>query len=108
MASSVASEEAYVVPSADPLNAFQDPRASLPWVPNLKKYTVPAESSFLFNIGSWVTMAAITTIGRALFLFHNLEVHNMYVLTCALQSVYKTSVLTKTAPQQRDIPTSSL
>lgn len=70
----------YHVPSADPENAYLDPRASLPWDLKRDRIEIPPPSSFVFQLRSILFMAGATALGRLVLAFHNVEVKNLYVI----------------------------
>jgi len=72
-------EDVHMVPSADPDNAFWDPRARQLWDVARDNIKVPSPSTFFFNCMSMVAMAGATTLGRMMLALHNVKVHNMFV-----------------------------
>lgn len=80
MSSGSAEEEVYTVPSADPLNAYSDPRAHRPWSLEADGIKIPKSRSFLLNCMSMIAMTGATTLGRIMMAFHRVEVHNLCVV----------------------------
>jgi hypothetical protein len=72
-------ENVYTVPSADPLNAYSDPRASQVWDVVRDGIKIPIARSFLMNCMSLAAMTGATMLGRLVLMFHNVQVHNVCV-----------------------------
>lgn len=70
----------WFVPSADPLDAYHDPRASLPWTSMKDSARMPAPMDLLFQIRSALFMAGVTGLTRLLLAFHTFEIRHAYVL----------------------------
>lgn len=71
----------WFVPTADPLDAYHDPRASLPWDLVRDGIKIPPPSSFFFQMQSAIFMTGASALTRILMAFHNVEVRNLYVWT---------------------------
>lgn len=69
----------WFVPSADPLDAYQDPRASLSWATVKELVKIPSPMNFMFQVQSAVFMAGVTGLTRLLLLFHHTELRHAYV-----------------------------